>query len=65
MRAKLRDATLEILAEHEVHVGLFLDDMTDANEFRVRGKAGDIFLDAVRAKVDPADDTLHVGVLIR
>ena len=46
---QLRDAALEILAEHEVVVGLFLDDVPDADELRVRGETGEVFLDAIRA----------------
>ena len=65
VRLELRDAALEILPEHEVIFGLLLDDMTDADEFRMRGEAREVFLDAVRAKVDPTDDALHVGVFIR
>ena len=61
---ELRDAALEILPEHEVIVGLFLDDVADPDEFRVRGETGEVGLDAVGAQVDPADDAFYVGVLI-
>ena len=62
---ELRDPALEFFAEHEVHVGLFLDDVTDADEFRVRGEAGQVGLDVIGTEVDPADDALHIRVLIR
>jgi hypothetical protein len=39
--------------------------MTDTDEFRVRGQASEVGLNAVGAKVDPADDAFHVGVFIR
>ena len=65
MGMELRDPALEILPQHEVVVRLFLDDMTDTDELRVGGEAREVDFDAIGAQVDPADDTLHVGVLIR
>ena len=39
--------------------------MTDADEFRVRGEAGEVGFDAIGAQVDPADNALHVRMLVR
>ena len=62
---ELGDPALEILAEHEAVVGLFLHDVADADELRVNGEARKIGFDAVGAQVDPADDTFYDGMLVR